>query len=53
MAKSNEERVRFANDQIIGKGNLDVIYVESGLLVLIPLAYSSSLIDRTSYPDPS
>ena len=25
MAKSNEERVRFANDEILGKGNLDVV----------------------------
>ena len=25
MAKSNEERIRFANDEIIGKGNLDVV----------------------------
>ncbi|MCH8823614.1 MAG: ester cyclase [Planctomycetes bacterium] len=25
MAKSNEERVRFANDEIIGKGNLGVV----------------------------
>ena len=26
MAKSNEERVRFANDEILGKGNLDVVH---------------------------
>ncbi len=25
MAKSNEERVRFANDEILGKGNLDFV----------------------------
>ena len=25
MAKSNEERVRFANDEVLGKGNLDVV----------------------------
>ena len=25
MAKSNEERVRFANDEILGKGNLGVV----------------------------
>lgn len=25
MAESNEERVRFANDEIIGNGNLDVV----------------------------
>ncbi len=25
MAKSKEERVRFANDEILGKGNLDVV----------------------------
>ena len=25
MAKSNEERIRFANDEILGKGNLDVV----------------------------
>ncbi len=25
MAKSNEERVRFATDEILGKGNLDVV----------------------------
>ncbi len=25
MAKSNEERVRFANDEILGKGNLDAV----------------------------
>ena len=25
MANSNEERIRFANDEIIGKGNLDVV----------------------------
>ncbi len=25
MAKSNEERVRFANDEIVGKGNLGVV----------------------------
>ena len=25
MAKSNEERLRFANDEILGKGNLDVV----------------------------
>ena len=30
MAKSNEERVRFANDQIIGKGNLGAVEVEEG-----------------------
>ena len=25
MAKSNEERIRFVNDEILGKGNLDVV----------------------------
>ena len=25
MSKSNEERIRFANDEILGKGNLDVV----------------------------
>ena len=25
MAKSKEERVRFANDEILGKGNLDIV----------------------------
>ncbi len=25
MAKSNEERIRFANDEILGKGNLGVV----------------------------
>ena len=25
MAKSNEERIRFANEEIIGNGNLDVV----------------------------
>ncbi len=25
MAKSNQERIRFANDEILGKGNLDVV----------------------------
>ncbi len=25
MTKSNEERIRFANDEILGKGNLDVV----------------------------
>ena len=25
MVKSNEERVRFANDEILGKGNLGVV----------------------------
>ncbi len=25
MVKSNEERIRFANDEILGKGNLDVV----------------------------
>ncbi len=25
MAKSNEERVRFATDEILGKGNIDVV----------------------------
>ncbi|MCZ6688972.1 MAG: ester cyclase [Planctomycetota bacterium] len=33
MAKSNEERVRFANDEILGKGNLDVVDVEVELLI--------------------
>ena len=25
MAQSNEERIRFANDELLGKGNLDVV----------------------------
>ena len=25
MAKTNEERIRFANDEILGKGNLGVV----------------------------
>jgi len=25
MAKRNEERIRFANDELLGKGNLDVV----------------------------
>ena len=25
MAKSNEERLRFAHDEILGKGNLNVV----------------------------
>jgi len=25
MAKSKEERIRFANDEVVGKGNLDIV----------------------------